>query len=154
MKNILHALPMMKVQIDGILESAVILSWKDLLHPSERGLMHIEHAPGTRFPYVKIWQLTGKGQWSLVCEYWMPGDSAMDGMAFSNGYGSAGLAEMLKVIMQHQDNFAPSLATSSAAVIQVTLPTEQESLAATASMKNAYDGLGLTFTRIPVAAAA
>jgi len=53
---------MVKVQMDRILESAVVLSWKDLLHPSQKGLIQIEYAPVTRLQYLKVWQLTGKGQ--------------------------------------------------------------------------------------------
>jgi hypothetical protein len=156
MKSIPQGTTMVKVQMDRILESAVVLSWKDLLHRSQRGLIHIEYAPGTRLPYLKIWQLTGRGGWSLVCEYWMsrgPTDSPGDGMTFSNDYHSAGLAEMLEVVMQHQDNFAPSLKPG-AGLIQVTLPTEQESLASGACMRHVYESFGLSFAHIPVAAAA
>jgi hypothetical protein len=46
-----------------------------------------------------------------------------------------------------QIRFATSL-------IQVTLPTDQESLAATACMRHAYEGLGFTFAHIPAAAMA
>ncbi len=156
MKSIPQGTTMVRVQMDRILESAVVLSWKDLLHPSQGGLIHIEYAPGTRLPYLKIWQLTGRGEWSLVCEYWMsrgPTDSPGDGMTFSNDYHSAGLAEMLEVIMQHQDNFAPSLKPG-AGLIQVTLPTELESLASGACMRHVYESFGLSFAHIPIAAAA
>jgi hypothetical protein len=147
---------MVKVQMDRILESAVVLSWRDLLHPSQGGPIHIEYAPGTRLAYLKIWQLTGKGEWSLVCEYWMPHgptDSPGDGIKFSNDYHSASLAEMLEVIMQHQENFAPSLKPG-AGLIQVTLPTEQETLTSGACMRHVYESFGLSFARIPAAAAA
>jgi hypothetical protein len=60
---------------------------------------------------------------------------------------------MLEVIMQHQDNFAPSLKPG-AGLIQVTLPTEQENLASGACMRHVYESFGLSFARIPVAAAA
>lgn len=156
MKSIPQGTTMVRVQMDRILESAVVLSWKDLLHPSQGGLIHIEYAPGTRLPYLKIWQLTGRGEWSLVCEYWMsrgPTDSPGDGMTFSNDYHSAGLAEMLEVIMQHQDNFAPSLKPG-AGLIQVTLPTELESLASGACMRHVYESFGLSFAHIPIAASA
>jgi hypothetical protein len=147
---------MVKVQMDRILESAVVLSWKDLLHPSQKGLIHIEYAPATRLQYLKIWQLTKKGQWSLVCEYWMPNgstESPPGGMTFSNDYHSAGLAEMLEVIMEHQDNFAPAL-TPGAGLIQVTLPTEQEDLASGERMGHVYESFGLSFAQVPAAAAA
>ena len=74
-------------------------------------------------------------------------------MKFSNDYHSAGLAEMLEVIMQHQDSFAPSLKPG-AGLIQVTLPTEQENLASGACMRHVYESFGLSFAHISVAAAA
>jgi hypothetical protein len=148
--------PMIRVQMDRILESAVVLSWNDLLHPSQKGLIQIEYAPGTRLPYLKIWQLTGRGEWRLVCEYRMsrgltgtPGDR----LTFSNGYHSAGLAAMLEVIMQHQDNFAPALKPG-IGLIQVTPPQGQENFAADACMRHVYESFGLTFAHIPVAALA
>lgn len=146
----------MKMQMDRVLTSAVVLNWGDLLPVSQRGMVHIEYAPGKSLQYLKIWQLTGKGEWSLVCEYWMPGGTtaaARDGMKFSNEYHSAGLAEMLEVIMQHQDSFAASLA-SGAGLIQLTLPTDQESEAATDCMRHAYESLGLTFVHISTSAVA
>ena len=146
-----------KMQMDSVLTSAVVLSWGDLLPVSQRGMVHIEYAPGKSLQYLKIWQLTGKGEWSLVCEYWMPGGTtaaARDGMTFSNEYHSAGLAEMLEVIMQHQESFAASLIASGAGLIQLTLPTDQESEAATDCMRHAYESLGLTFAHIPTAAVA
>jgi hypothetical protein len=155
MNNIPQETTMVKVQMDRILESAVVLSWKDLLHPSQKGLIQIEYASATRLQYLKIWQLTGKGQWSLVCEYWMPHGptgSPAGGMTFSNDYHSAGLAEMLEVIMEHQDIFAPSL-NPAAGLIQVTLPTEQENLASGARMRHVYESFGLSFAHIPAAAA-
>jgi hypothetical protein len=154
MKSIGQETTMIRVQMDRILESAVVLSWKDLFHPSQSGLIHIEYAPGTRRLYLKIWQLTASGEWSLVCEYWIaPGPTGDPVLTFSNGYHSAGLAEMLEVIMQHQDNFAPSL-EAGVGVIQVTPPTGRENLAADACMKYVYESLGLPFAHIPAAALA
>lgn len=142
--------------MDRILESAVVLSWKDLLHASHTGLIHIEYALGPRLPYLKIWHLTGRGVWRLVCEYRMSRgltDSTGDGMTFSNDYHSAGLAEMLEVIMQHQENFAPALKPGAGSIL-VTLPTEQENLTSGARMRHVYDSFGLSFACIPAAAAA
>lgn len=146
-----------KIELDRILTSAVVLSWEDLLHVTHGGLIHIEYAPGKTLQYLKVWELTGKGKWSLVCEYWMSrGSTAVphDGMTFSNDYHSAGLTDMLEMIMQHQNRFSDSLHKPGAGLIQVTLPTAQESLAATACMRQAYESLGLTFAHIPTAAMA
>jgi hypothetical protein len=140
--------------MDRILESAVVLSWKDLVHPSQKGPLHIEYVPGTPLPYLKIRQLTGRGEWILVCEYRISQGlthAPVDGLAFSNGYLSAGLAEMLEVIMQHQDHFVNSRVRPRAGSIQVTPPTEQETLAAGGCMRHAYECFGLTFAHIPAA---
>ncbi len=144
-----------EIEMDQILTSAVVLSWEDLRNVSQRELMHIEYVPGQSLEYLKIWQLTGKGEWSLICEYWMQHGTTIavhDRMTFSNDYHSAGLAGMLEVIMQHQDSFAVSLITGRAGLIQVTLPTDQEKLAAAECMRHAYQGLGLTFAQIPTVA--
>lgn len=156
MNNIPPGATIAKVQMDRILESAVVLSWKDLLHPCQKDLIQIEYAPVARLQYLKIWQLTGKGQWSLVCEYWMPHgttEGQAGGMMFSNDYHSAVLAEMLGVIMQHQDNFAPA-PKPGAGLIQVTLPTEQDNLASVACMKHVYESFGLNFAHVAAAAVA
>ena len=108
MNGIPHRTLPISIEMGRILKSAVVLSWKDLFPVSQGGLVHIEYVPGNRLPYLKIWRLTGKGEWSLVCEYRMPGEPAhipVAGITFSNGYYSAGLAEMLEVIMQHQGFF-------------------------------------------------
>ena len=144
------------IQMHRILESAVILSWNDLLRPSQRGLIQIEYVPGIYLSYLKIWQLTGKGEWSLVCEYWLshrPEIASDDGTTFSNGYHSAGLAAMLQVIMHHQDQFAP-LRPASPSSTQVQLPTEQDTLAATACISQAYESFGLVFAHVPALASA
>lgn len=157
MRSIPNEKGTIKIELDRILTSAVVLSWKDLLHVSQRGLIHIEYAPGKSLQYLKVWELTGKGEWSLVCEYWMSrGPTAVppDGMTFSNDYHSAGLTDMLEMIMQHQNRFSDSLDRPGAGLIQVTLPTDQESMAATACMRQAYESLGLTFAHIPAAAMA
>ena len=154
MTSIPRATPI--IQMRRTLESAVILSWKDLLRPSQRGLIQVEYVPGIHFSYLKIWQLTGKGEWSLVCEHWLSHRLAVaadDGTTFSNGYYSAGLAAMLQVIMQHQDQFAP-LRPGSPSSTQVRLPTEQDALAATACMSQVYESFGLVFTHVPGTAVA
>jgi len=157
MNSVTNQKSAIKIELDRILTSAVVLSWQDLLHATHGGLIHIEYAPGKTLQYLKVWELTGKGEWSLVCEYWMscgPAGLPRDGMTFSNDYHSAGLTDMLELIMQHQDRFSDSLGRPGAGLIQVTLPTAQESLAATACMRQAYESLGLTFAHIPAAAMA
>lgn len=152
----MNSIPVGKIEMDRILESAVILSWHDLLRPTQRNLIQVEYVPGTRRSYLKIWQLTGKGEWSLVCEYWTSHAAPAatdDGMIFSNGYASTGLAAMLEVIMQYSHRFAERL-TPGPTSIQVKTPTEQETLAANECMMQGYESLGLAFTSIQAVAAA
>jgi hypothetical protein len=146
--------PQVKVQIDHMLENAVILSWEDLPHDFETGLIHIEYAPGIALEYVKIWQLAAKGAWSLICEYWMvPQPAALARLTFTNGYHSEGLAQMLDVVMQHQDDFALSEGPG-AGLVQVTQPSEERKQTANACMKHAYNRSRLAFEHIPGSAAA
>ena len=81
----------------------------------------------------------------------MPDSTQPAGMTFSNDFHSVGLAEMLGVIMQHRDRFATSLVGPGVGLIQVTPPTDQENVAASASMRHAYASLGLNFAHIPTA---
>ena len=140
-----------RVQIDRVLESAVVLSWKDLLQASKEGLVHVEYgtAPEASLQYVKIWLSTTRGTWELICEYWMsPGLSRVPaaGLTFSNGYYSADLARMLEHMMQHQDGFPNSLSGKSGVnLIRVQSPTDGDSLKAGVCMTEAYHCLGLSF---------
>ena len=42
------------IQMHRILESAVILSWKDILHPSQRDLIQIEYVPAPPVPIYEF----------------------------------------------------------------------------------------------------
>lgn len=150
--------PMQRVQIARVLESAVVLSWKDLLHPSKEGLVHVEYgtAPEPSLQYLKIWLSTTRGAWDLICEYSMSSGSSRvpaAGLTFSNGYHSADLALMLEQMMQHHDGFPNSLSGESAVnLIQVHSPTERDRVNAGACMTEAYHRLGLPFAATPGAA--
>jgi hypothetical protein len=156
MTTILDGKKLMNIAMGRLLASAVILSWNDLTHATPSGLIQLEYVPGARRSYLKVWQLMAKGEWSLVCEYWMShGATAAtdDGIMFSNGYDSTGLTEMLEIIMQHWDRFAAPLIPGPSS-IQIKLPTQQETLEANGCMRQAYKSLGRTFTDIPAVAVA
>jgi hypothetical protein len=144
------------IPMKRILESAVQLSWKELAHTSSENLVQIEYVPGAVLQYLKIWQLVGKGAWSLVCEYWMHAGAfgaEASGLTFSNGYQCQGLGEMLGSIMQHQDSFPAPPETAPTARILVSPPTPEERIAAEACMSAAYAGFGLSW-HLPVPAVA
>jgi len=154
MENTANAIGPERVPIDQVLENAVVLSWDDLLHELEPGLVRIEYAPGTTLDYLKIWQLVAKGAWNLICEYWMiPQPAGAQRLTFNNGVHSNGLSQMLEVIMQHQADFTLSEGPG-AGMIQVTRPGEEMKEAAAACMKQAYSRLALKFESTPSLVAA
>lgn len=151
--------PIERVRIDRVLESAVVLSWNDLVKASHSGIVHVEYgtAPEPSLQYLKIWLSTAPSAWDLICEYWVsPGSKRIPaaGLTFSNGYYSPDLKQMLGHLMRHQDRFPDPLSgKSSISLIRVQPPTEEDRLNAGACMRNAYHCLGLVDPSIPDTAA-
>ncbi len=147
--------PIMPTRLDRILECAVVLSWKDLMPAGKAGLIHIEYRAGPErsLEDLKVWLSTARGHWNLVCDYWMHSDpSHGTGLNFSNGYYSGDLARMLDAIMQHQNRFATCSQPSSAGMIQIQSPAEEESAAARTCMSASFDEVGISPTEQLVAA--
>ena len=140
--------------LERILESAIVVSWDDLMQGAPTGLIHIKYdfAPDGTLEYLAVWSSVIRGNWLLVCNYRMSASKfhAAD-IHFENGYQSETLAHILEVIMQHQDRFAlvPNLGRQG--LLQVPTPTQEESTVAAASMSEVFDGLDLVFDQ-PVAA--
>jgi len=147
-----------KVPIYRILESAVVLSWCDLVKMSRQDLIHVEYgvAPERSLQYLKIWLLVGRGKWDLICEYWLrprPSLTPTSSLKFSTGHHSAALAEMLELIMQHQGSFSTSFGTSSVGLLQVQAPTKEATAIAGVCMSEAYNRIGLAYARTSGSAA-
>ena len=127
---------------EDILESAVVVSWADLMRGAQSGLIHIEYrfAPTGTLDYLQIWSSKTRGYWLLVCTYWMTASRSHDaGVHFDNGYESTGLKHFLEVVMQHQSLFAPPQNSGRQGLLQIETPTEKESKAAAASISAAFD---------------
>jgi hypothetical protein len=133
--------------LDRVLESAVVMSWKDLMRDAQTGFVHIEYgfsASGT-VDHLQVWSSTRRGYWLLACSYWMSPSKLHDGgVHFDNGYQSDGLAHVLPVVMEHQSAFALPPNLGGQGLLQITTPTEKESMAAAASIKDAADCAGST----------
>ena len=131
--------------LECILESAVVVSWADLMRGAQTGLIHIEYgfaACGT-LDYLKVWSSLTRGHWLLACEYWMsPSTFHGTGISFDNGYQSDGLAHNLGFIMQHQDAFALPPNVGRQGLLQISTPKPEESTAAAAAVNHAFDRLG------------
>jgi len=127
--------------LDRILESAVIVSWPDLMKGAKSGLIHLEYAfvPDGSLEYLKVWSCVIRGHWHLACEYWMaPSTFHSSGVHFEKGFRSEGLTQTLEFIMQNQQAFLPSPDRGRTGLLQIAEPTEEESTAAANSVREAF----------------
>jgi len=130
--------------LEQILESAIVVSWADLMRGIEAGLIHVEYgfAPGDTLDYLKVWSSISRGHWLLACEYWMaPSTFHSIGVRFENGYESEGLAHILESVMQHQNSFVLPPNLGRQGLLQISAPTAEDSATAAARVRLAFDGL-------------
>jgi len=131
--------------LERTLESAVIVSWADLFHDAQTGLIHIEYgfAPTGTLDYLKIWSSVSRGHWLLACEYWMSESTFHGaGVRFDNGYESEGLSNILERVMQHQTSFVLPENMGRQGLLQIPTPTEEDRSAADEWIRDAFDRLG------------
>jgi len=133
--------------LDRTLESAIAVSWTDLMHDAPAGLIHIEYSfvPGGMLDYLKVWSSLTRGHWLLVCEYWMSETTFHGtGVRFDNGYESEHLAQILESVMQHQNFFVLPANLGRQGLLQISTPTEEQRSAAGAWIHDAFERLGST----------
>ena len=128
------------IGLDQILESAVVLSWKDLVPAAETGLVHIEYrlGPGGLLEYLKVWLSITRGYRYLVCESTCAPSSVASHVTFSNDFYSKDLAQMLESIIQHQAVFSKDLTFHRDGLVQIHPPTEEDQRTAEACMAEAF----------------
>ena len=126
------------ITLDQILESAVVLSWKDLLPGTRTSLVHVEYrlGPGGSLEFLKVWSSITRGHQYLVCE-WNPSPAA-NHVSFSNDFYSKDLAQMLESIIQHQAAFFKDLTLHRDGLVQIHPPTEEDQRTAEACMTEAF----------------
>jgi len=127
--------------LDRLLESALIQSWPDLMKDATAGSLHLEYAfaPDNSLDYLTLWSSTLRGQWDLVCDYWMSSfASHHKGIHFKNGFRSDDLSRTLEFIMQHQRTFSPLPNLGRSGVLQIQVPSGEESRAAAKSLSEAF----------------
>jgi hypothetical protein len=141
------------VSIEQILESAVVVNWADLIGGLPNGLIHIEYgfAPGGTLEYVQVWSSVKRGYWLLACSYWMSAShSHGSGVRFDNGFESQALAHILEDVMQHQNLFAlPLNLGRPQGLLQIAMPTEKDSKAASASLNYALNHVNSVSSALP-----
>ena len=137
--------------IEEMLESAVVLSFSELLQEPRKGMVHVEYgtAPEPSLQYLKMWRSENHKGWDLICEYWASSGSAGSperGLTFSNGCHSESLAEMLENSLSHHRGLPPALSGETKLnLILVASPTEEDVRKAATCMTAAYQRLGLVF---------
>ena len=127
--------------LERTLESAVIVSWADLMKDATPGLLHVEYtfAPDNSLDYLKIWACVASGEWHLAGAYWAASSTFHDqGIHFEVGFQSDVLGRNLEFVMQHQPDFSPSLGRARTGLLKIQRPTEIESTAATEVMRQAF----------------
>jgi hypothetical protein len=132
--------------LERILESAIVVSWADLMRAAQTDLIQIKYGftAGGTLDYLQVWSSVTRGHWLLVCEYWTSASTVhRTGVHFDNGYQSEGLAHILGSVMQHQIAFSLPADLGRQGLLQITTPTEEESTAAAASVREAYDCVSL-----------
>jgi hypothetical protein len=131
--------------LDQALKAAVVASWSDLMRGAQTGLVHVEYAfaSGDALDSLQVWSAISRGHWVLACSCWMP-DSAFHrgGVYFENGYESEGLAHILESVMKHQDAFTLPQNLGRPGLLQIPTPTDEESPAAAALVKEICGRLG------------
>jgi hypothetical protein len=140
--------------LEQTLEASIVVSWTDLMHGAEIGLVHVEYgfAPTGTLDYLKVWSSITRGHWLLACEYWMSANTFhAAGVRFDNGYASAGLAHILESVMQHQDSFVLPPNLGRQGLLQISTPTQAESAVAAALVNETVHSLGPALAQPAVA---
>jgi len=131
--------------LERTLESAIVVSWADLMRGAQTGLIHIEFgfAPEGTLDYLKVWSSLTRGHWLLACEYWMSASTFHSaGVRFDNAYESEGLTHILELVMQHQGEFVLPPNLGRQGLLQISTPTQEEIVAAGALVHQAFARLG------------
>ena len=108
----------------------------------QSGVIHIKYhfASSGALDCVQIWSSIKWGYWLLACTYGMSASQFRDtGVHFDNGFKSEGLAQNLKVVMQHQSLFTLPENLGREGLLQIAAPTEKETKAAAASINAVVD---------------
>src|SRR2546422_10537875 len=111
--------------LERILESAIVVSWADLMRGAQTGLIHIEYgfAAGGTLDYLQVWSSVTPGHWLLAFGDWMSASRLYGtGGHFDNKYQSEGLAHILEFVMQHPNAFLLSPERGRQGLLQLSTP--------------------------------
>lgn len=137
--------PRVRQNLGSILESAVVLSWADLLEGHRLGFIHVEYAfsPEGTINKLELWSSTVRGHWRLIGGL---GTELNGRLQFEERYMSADLASNLEFILHHQTAFSPLENYGRAGLLQIKNPTQDEIDIASVVMKTARSFVDSTST--------
>jgi hypothetical protein len=121
------------MELDKVLEFAVILAWEDLMKVTKPCSVRVEYqcAPGASLDYLRIWSDRGGGYQHQVCDCWTWTSPAHpSGVRFTNGYHSDRLGQTLDFIMKNQDQFTRRADACRDGLVLIYPPTEDERIEA------------------------
>ena len=127
-----------RVALDRILSSAVVLHWDALAHGSPSGTLRIEYhlGPDGSLDHLKLWA-RAQEYWTLICDY-SPNVGWSDGPRFTNGYHSRPLGRLLQSIMMNQNLFQHDCRPNSNATLEIGTPTIEDIEYATQRVTEAF----------------
>jgi hypothetical protein len=110
--------------LDHILESAVVISWSNLVRGAIPGLVQVEYHVGKErlIDDLRIWSSTSRGYWSLVCHCSIDPDLSCT-LHFRNGYLDGGFGNLLAAIMKRQGEFPHKQVANANYLVQVGPPS-------------------------------
>lgn len=124
--------------LNRLLESAVVLNWKDLTN-NPKALIHVEYhiGVGRSIDYLRVWCSTARGYWNLVCRCTVSPES-MSELKFGDGYQSPGLGASVEAILKDQSRFPHIYAANTDHLVQVGSPNLEDTVAAKLTMEKAF----------------
>lgn len=138
------------VSLEQIISHAIVLSWRELFASHDSEAVHVEYHrlhPDGPIEYLKVLAREGKGEWNVVCQYWVTQNEhsagTARGLTFGPGYRGENFAHLLKAILENGQTFSDRQEQSRDGLIQISAPTESEREAATAALQSALTERGI-----------
>lgn len=133
--------------LNQVLESTVVLNWKDLTK-NTKALTHVEYHIGMErsIDYLRVWSSTARGYWSLVCHCTVSLDSTSV-LKFGDGYQSPGLGASLQAIMNDQSRYPHVYSANTDHLVQVGPPNLEDTAAAKLTLEGAFGSVRWSSSR-------
>jgi Protein of unknown function (DUF2934) len=117
------------MELDRVLELAVISSWEELVVPDESCSIHVVYANVSNLALnsVEVWKVKDRGFEGLVCRYSISRTECLAArLHFANSYRSQILADNLDFIMQNQSQFSRPADRSIHGLVQIERPSDED----------------------------